>query len=180
MYLCQGHPGHDPASDKHYNKGTKMKYFTRSVKYFFYFSFLTAVIILALVVTGLAEGNINEIFEDGWNAIWKIAIFFALIAAVYPKFGFVSRKLDTAADWDTVRNAAEDYFREKPFKLECSEADRITFRRSSPLGRLAKMYEDRITLSRTDDGYFLEGLRKDVFMYASGLEYSLPRPEIEE
>jgi hypothetical protein len=45
------------------------------------------------------------------------------------------------------------------------------------MGRLAKMCEDRITLSRTDEGYMLEGLRKEVFLYATGLEYTLPRPE---
>jgi hypothetical protein len=40
--------------------------------------------------------------------------------------------------------------------------------------RITKMGEDRIILTRTDEGYFLEGLRKDVFLYASGLEYNLP------
>ena len=41
------------------------------------------------------------------------------------------------------------------------------------------MGEDRISLSRTDDGFVLEGLRKDVFLYATGLEYSLPKEDEE-
>ena len=150
-----------------------MKYFIRAVKYFFYFSFLTTAIIFALVTIGAVEGNIEAIFEDGYNTIWKIAIFFALIAAVYPKFGFVCRKLDTQADWDSLKSTAARYFEEKSFKLETEGADYMTFRRRSPIGRLSKMFEDRITLKKTEDGYYLEGLRKDVFLYATGLEHNL-------
>ena len=40
-----------------------MRYFIRSVKYFLYFSLLTTVIILALVLLGAVEGDINTIFE---------------------------------------------------------------------------------------------------------------------
>ena len=66
-----------------------MKYLIRSVKYFFYFAFLTTVIILALVLIGAVEGDINSIFEGGYSALWKIAVFFVLVAAVYPKVGFI-------------------------------------------------------------------------------------------
>ena len=154
-----------------------MKYLIRSVKYFFYFAALTTVIVLVLVFIGAVERGIDNIFQDGYNSLWKIAIFFAIVAAVYPKFGFVSRKLDTEADWDTVRNTAKTYFQEKPFKLESETADTVNFRRRDIISRITKMGEDRITLRRTDAGYVLEGLRKDVFLYATGLEYTLPRPD---
>lgn len=154
-----------------------MKYLIRSVKYFFYFAALTTVIVLVLVFIGAVEGGIDNIFQDGYNSLWKIAIFFAIVAAVYPKFGFVSRKLDTEADWDTVRNTAKTYFQEKPFKLESETAETVNFRRRDIISRITKMGEDRITLRRTDAGYVLEGLRKDVFLYTTGLEYTLPRPD---
>lgn len=156
-----------------------MKYFIRSVKYFFYFAFLTTAIILALVLIGAVEGDIDTIFEGGYSSLWKIAIFFALVAAVYPKFGFVCRKLDTTGSWETVRNAAVAYFDEKPFRLESETADQVTFRRRDTIARMAKMGEDRITVRRTDDGFVMEGLRKDVITYATGLEYKLP-PHNEE
>lgn len=156
-----------------------MKYLIRSVKYFFYFAALTTLIICALVLIGAVEGDINSIFEDGVNSIWKIAGFFVLVAAVYPKFGFVTRKLDTTADWNAVKDAAKAYFQEKPFKLESETEDCVTFRRRDIISRLTKMGEDRISLSRTDDGFILEGLRKDVFLYATGLEYSLPKEDEE-
>ena len=151
-----------------------MKYFIRSVKYFFYFAFLTTAIVLALVLIGAVEGDINSIFEGGYSALWKIAIFFALIAAVYPKFGFVCRELDTTGSWDDVRNAAVTYFSEKPFKLESETDDTVSFRRRDIIARISKMGEDRITVRKTEDGFAMEGLRKDVITFATGLEYRLP------
>ncbi len=150
-----------------------MKYLIRSVKYFFYFAFLTTMIILALVLIGAVEGNITEIFEDGYNSLWKIAVFFALVAAVYPKFAFISRSLDVNADWSLVRGEAVNYFREKGIELETESEDRLTFRRRSVAGRIAKMGEDRISLTRTDEGYTLEGLRKDIILFSTALEYRI-------
>lgn len=152
-----------------------MKYLIRSIKYFFYFSILTTLIVVALVLIGAVEGGIENIFTDGYNSLWKIVVFFVIVAAVYPKFGFVRRKLETAADWQTVRYKALEYFSTKPFKIESETADSVSFRRRNIVEKITKMGEDRITLVRTDEGYFLEGLRKDVYLYASGIEYSLPR-----
>ena len=39
--------------------------------------------------------------------------------------------------------------------------------------RLSKMYEDRITLRCTPEGYEMEGLRKDVLRLAAGWEHRL-------
>lgn len=150
-----------------------MKYFIRSVKYFFYFSFLTAAIVLALVLIGAVEGDINSIFEGGYSALWKIAIFFALIAAIYPKFGFIRRKMDITDDWETMREKTLAYFSEKPFRLESETADTLTFRRKDMASRISKMGEDRITVCRTEEGYEMEGLRKDVIVYATALEHHM-------
>ena len=147
-----------------------MKYFIRSIKYFFYFAFLFGAIIAALVLIGAVEGDINEILEGGYASLWKIAIFFAVVAAVYPKFGFVRRKLDTSAEWESVKEEAVSYFEGKNFKTESETPDTVSFRRRNVMERMTKMGEDRITLVRTDEGFFLEGQRKDVYLYATGLE----------
>ena len=157
-----------------------MKYLIRSVKYFFYFAALTTVIVLVLVFIGAVEGGIDNIFQDGYNSLWKIAIFFAIVAAVYPKFGFVKKQLETDDDWDTVKEKAEAYFSEKPFKVVSKTADSVTFRRRDPLGRLVKMCEDHITLSRTGEGIYMEGLRKDVILYSAGLSSILAASESAE
>ncbi len=147
-----------------------MRYFIRSVKYFFHFVLLMTAIIIALVFIGAVEGNINEIFEDGYNALWKIAILFAAIAAIYPKFGFINRRLNIDADWESVSNTATGYFRERKYSVETEEADRITFRRIGLGARIAKKGEDRITLTKTSEGYFLEGLQKDIILFSTALE----------
>ena len=150
-----------------------MKYFIRSVKYFFYFSFLTTAIILALVATGLASGDINELFEGGYNAIWKIAVFFILVAAVYPKLGFITRKVNVSKDLSQIREDVVTFMSERSYGLESETPESITFRFKGAMGRLTRMYEDRIALTKISDGYFLEGLRKDVLRLATSLEYKL-------
>ena len=157
-----------------------MKYFIRAVKYFFYFAFLTTVIVLVLVATGLASGDINELFEGGYNALWKMAIFFAIVGAVYPKLGFISRKMYVSKDKDQIRAEVVEYMSERMYGFESETPDSITFRYRGALGRLTRMYEDRIVLTRTEDGYTMEGLRKDVMRLATGLEYRLnPRSHVE-
>lgn len=150
-----------------------MKYLIRSVKYFFYFAFLTTLIILALVATGLAEGDINTMFRGGTSAIWKMAIFFILVAAVYPKVGFISRKIQAERNWDEIRGLVIGFMQERQYELESESKEAITFRRKGTLSRITRMYEDRITLTLQDDGFEMEGLRKDVFRISASLEYRL-------
>lgn len=156
-----------------------MKYITRAIKYFFYFAFLTTAIILALVLIGAVEGDINTIFNGGYSALWKIAIFFAVVAAVYPKVGFICRYIAVDRDWKDIRSEAIEYFKDRRYDLESETADTVTFRFRDTAGRLSKMYEDRLTLTRVPQGYTLEGLRKDVMRLATGLEYRL-NPQNEE
>ena len=150
-----------------------MKYLIRSIKYFFYFSILTTLIITALVVTGFAESDIDQMFRGGVSAIWKIAAFFIAVAAVYPKVGFISRKVSTGKPWCEVRDEVIRYMEERNFKLESEDSQTLTFRHRRPLDRLTRMLEDRITFTIGQDGFNMEGLRKDVFRLSTGLEYHL-------
>ena len=43
--------------------------------------------------------------------------------------------------------------------------------------KLSKMYEDRLSLTRTIDGWQMEGLRKDALRISSALEHRLTPPE---
>ena len=150
-----------------------MKYLVRSVKYFFYFAIITSLIVTALVMIGAVEGDIDSIFRGGYSALWKIAIFFAIVAAVYPKVGFITREIPVDKDWDEIRETAVGYFRDRRYEIESESASEVTFRLRGAVGRLTKMNEDRLTLRRTADGYTLEGLRKDVLRLAIGLEHRL-------
>lgn len=148
-----------------------MQYFIRAVKYFFYFAILTSLILLALVLIGAVEGNIETMFKDGYNAIWKMAIFFVLVAAVYPKFGFLNRRLYIDGDWDTLKNTAMTYMAERRYILVSESDNEMTFRCKDITSRISKMYEDFVVLKKVEDGFVLEGLRKDVIRLAAGLEH---------
>ena len=156
-----------------------MKYTVRAIKYFFYFAFITTAIILALVLIGAVEGDINAIFEGGYSALWKIAAFFAVIAAVYPKVGFIRREVPVNRDWNDVREETISYFRDRRYILESENGNNVTFRCRDIASRLAKMYEDRIILTQTPEGWVMEGLRKDVLRLAAGWEHRLT-PQNEE
>lgn len=148
-----------------------MKYLIRAVKYFIYFSLLTTVIVTVLVLIGAVEGNIDSIFNEGTDALWKIALFFALVSAVYPKLGFINRDIPVDRDLDQIRDEVVGFFRERRYELESETPDRLTFRIRGIGGRISKMYEDRIILTRRPGGYEMEGLRKDVLRIATGFEH---------
>ena len=152
-----------------------MKYIIRSIKYFFYFALLTTAIVFALIFIGAVNGDINDIFEGGYNALWKMGVFFALVAAVYPKLGFIVRDVEAKQSWDEIKGISKEYFKNRRYQLESETDDTLTFIRRSTAERISRMYEDRITLSKTQTGFKMEGLRKDVLLAASGLEHTLNR-----
>ena len=154
-----------------------MKYFIRAIKYFIYFAVLTTVILTALVLIGAVEGNIDSIFEGGTDALWKIAVFFALVAAVYPKVGFITRDIPAERNWDEIREDVLTFFRERRYELESETPQQVTFRIRGAAGRLSKMYEDRITLTIRPGGYGMEGLRKDVMRLSTGFEHRFCTPD---
>ena len=153
------------------NKYKAMKYFVRAVKYFFYFAAITTAIILVLVLIGAVEGDIYSIFAGGPDAIWKIAIFFACVAAVYPKLAFIRRDVSIDAEWSEIRDEVIAFFNERRYELESEEGSVATFRLRGKGARLAKMCEDRLILSKGPSGYTLEGLRKDALHISAALEH---------
>ena len=134
---------------------------------------MCTVIVSALVLIGAVDGDINAIFEEGYASIGKIAIFFALVAVVYPKVAFISRGISSDKEWSEIRTDVIEYMKERQWELE-SEGDGVaTFRARGVAARISKMYEDRITLTRSAGGYQMDGLRKDVMRLATGLEHRL-------
>ena len=156
-----------------------MKYLTRSIKYFIYFSLICSLLVTGLVLIGAVKGGVDGIFEEGYRSIGKIAIFFAIASAAYPKFSFIRRDMDINGTWDDIRNLTVEFMNERQYSLESEEADKVTFRSKGIAGKLSRMFEDRITLTKTDEGWQMEGLRKDVMRLASGLENRLTPQDAE-
>lgn len=157
-----------------------MKYIIRAIKYFFYFSFTCAAIIAVLIIIGAVEGNVDTIFEEGYRSVGKIAIFFAIVAAVYPKLGFITRDLAVNLPWEDIRKETVEFFSERRYELESESPERVSFRIKGMAGRLSKMYEDRLTLTRTIDGWQMEGLRKDTLRLSGALEHRLAPRDTEQ
>lgn len=149
-----------------------MKYTIRAIKYFFRFAFLATAIILALVFIGIVEADINAIFEHGYDDLWKIAVFFGVVAAVYPNLAFINRQVAVDGERDTVKEDIKRFMLERHYDLESEDAEGMTFRIHGLAGKLSKMYEDRITIRWNSDGFTMEGLRKDILRLATGLETS--------
>lgn len=147
-----------------------MKYLIRSVKYFIYLVVIISLILAILVLIGAAEADISTMFRNGYNALWQIAILFAVIAAIYPKFGFITRDAimtgTLVENTDRVRN----YMASREYVLESENGNVLTYRHRGFISRLTRMFEDRITITLTEEGATVEGLRKDAFRIAAGIE----------
>lgn len=154
-----------------------MKYIIRSIKYFFYFAFLTTALVTVLVLIGAVEGNIEAIFDGGYTALWKMAAFFAVVAAVYPSLAFIKRDIPAKGEFQTLKDDIKEYMTDHRYELESETDNALTFRVKGIAGKLAKMYEDRVTVTSAFGGVQIDGLRKDVIRLAAGLDARLNRAE---
>ncbi len=154
-----------------------MKYIIRAIKYFFYFAFLTTALITVLVLIGAVEGNIEAIFEGGYTALWKMAAFFGVVAAVYPSLAFIKRDIPAKGEFQSMKEFVKEYMTDHRYELESETESVLTFRVRGIAGKLAKMYEDRITVTSALGGIQIDGLRKDVIRLATGLDARLNSAE---
>ena len=154
-----------------------MKYIVRAIKYFFYFAIITTAIVTILVLIGAVDKNIDSIFEGGYNALWKMAIFFAVVAAAYPSLAFIRRDIPVKGDFQSRKDEIISFMKERRYELEEENGNMLSFRIKGIAGKLSKMYEDRITITGEFGGIQIDGLRKDVIRIASGLDLRLNQPE---
>ncbi len=150
-----------------------MKYIIRAIKYFFYYIFLFVVILGALVLLDLTEGNIASMFKNGYDSLWQIALMFAAVASVYPLFGFMKKDAVIPGEYGQIRGEVVSYMEDKGYRLESEDGENLTFRLRSAGARIARMCEDRISFSRQMAGFRVEGLRKDVVRLVLGLEHKM-------
>ena len=149
-----------------------MKYIIRVIKYFFYVTIIMALILWVLTLLKVVEGNPEVMFRNGYKSLWQIALMFLVVAAVYPRFGFGKRGARVAGDPAEHRGEIVAFMEERGYRLEKeAEGGVLCFVLRSPLRRVLKMWEDRITVTPELPGYVLEGISKDVIRLAAGLEY---------
>jgi hypothetical protein len=153
-----------------------MKYIVRSFKYFAYLAIFLCIVLVLLSVFGVIGSSLNEIFREGAKSLWKIAGILVIFAIIYPRLGFGTRKAFVPGAYDEIRPGVVELMHDRGYVLESENGENLTFRLQSPVMRLFRMLEDRITFTRTGSGFELEGPVKDLVRIASALE-SRFRPE---
>ncbi len=154
-----------------------MKYIVRAVKYFIYICVLVTIILSVLVLAHFVSSDINVMFKEGWKSVAKIALVFAGIAAIYPLFGYRKLLAGVLGELGGLRDGVVKCMEERGYRLESEDGETMKFRSRSVLNRIFRVWEDRITITKTLGGFEVEGLSRDVARIVPALEYRFRNPE---
>ncbi len=151
-----------------------VKYLVRAVKNFCWFVILFTLLIGILVLTKFVPADINTMFIKGWVSVAEIAGVFLVFSALYPKFGYQSRKVSITGEWKEVQEKVREFFDQRgDYVVESAEDGKICFRSKSRAIRIARLWEDRITVTFVLGGVEMEGPAKDLSRIVSAFEYYL-------
>lgn len=146
-----------------------MRYLIRSVKYFFQLIIVLTLFIVILALLHVVESDPSRIFVNGLDSLWQIALIVAVFAAIYPKFGYTSRRIYMNGSFEQIFPSLEEEMQNRGYRLENREGENLTFRMRSAVARISRLGEDRITMTRTLNGWSLEGPGKDVIRVVNGI-----------
>ena len=150
-----------------------MRYFVRAIKYFAMVSIVLAAVLGVLMLLGAISTDINVIFKDGWKSVGWIALMFAAVSLVYPRFGYSSRGLAVPGSYAELRPGILEYMEQRGYELETEADESLCFRARSLSVRIARSFEDRIRITRNLGGFEIEGPNRDVVRILYGLEHKL-------
>ena len=152
-------------------KCQNMKYLVRSLKYFLYLLIILALVIAALIVTGLVEADFETVFKNGYDSYWQIALVAAVLAALYPRMGYSTRTAHLYGEPADVKARLDHVMDLHGYRLSKDLGEEgLRYVRRSGLSRALKMWEDTLTCRITAPGVEIEGPTKDLVRIVSGLE----------
>lgn len=155
-----------------------MNHLRRSFKYFIQLTLLFVVLVGILMLIGMVPRDIALAFRKGWTSIFYILGLFAVMAGVYPLFGYGKRLIRSQGDpaelWPAVDEALDGrgYFK----AAEKEDGTRI-YKLKSGVARAARLWEDRIVVSRELEGFRAEGQMKDLARVAMSIDHKINRYE---
>ncbi|WP_418992866.1 hypothetical protein [Alistipes sp.] len=139
-----------------------MKYAIRSAKYFLALCVLCAALMVLNRTLGWATLTPGETFYVMFHTPRGVLLpaMIVLLAAFYPRFGFVVRKVEG----DVVRNREQivNAFLSAGFSLHDEHGGVMTFRAKGFVHRLMLLWEDEIRVTQQDDRIVLDGIRRGV------------------
>ena len=152
-------------------KCQNMKYLVRSLKYFLYLLIILALVIAALIVTGLVEADFETMFKNGYDSYWQIALVAAVLAALYPRMGYSTRTAHIYGEPADVKARLDHVMDLHGYRLSKDLGEEgLCYVHRSGLSRALKMWEDTLTCRITAPGVEIEGPTKDLVRIVSGLE----------
>lgn len=153
-----------------------MNHLRRSFKYFIQLTLIFIVLVGVLMLIGMVPKDIAMAFRKGWTSIIYILGLFAVMAAVYPLFGYGKRLVRTTGDpaelWPLVEEAMEGRGYHKAAGKE--DGTRV-YKLNSTVARVARLWEDRIEISRELEGFRAEGPMKDLARVAMSIDHKINR-----
>jgi len=151
-----------------------MRYLIRALKYLVYFAIMFFIIvgIVYLFSSQKAAGlSFVDLFKEG--SLPKIALFFVVVAAIYPKLSFYKKEIYLNGDFTKYAEMFDEVMKSMDYELETQEPGLVTYRKKGVYARLTRMYEDRVTFDTTGNPVIAEGYRKDLVRVLSAIGYRL-------
>ena len=119
---------------------------------------------------GMVSKDISVAFQHGWTSVWWILALFAVMALVYPFFGYQKRMIHVKGDPALMKDGIVEALRGRGYVLGSEENGILKFHLTAPLNRAFRFWEDTITLTPTLGGWEAEGLSRDLVRVVSSIE----------
>ena len=147
-----------------------MTYLRRALKYFIQTCILFGLIIAVLMLSGMVSTDISVAFQHGWTSVWWILAIFAVMALVYPFFGYQKRMIHVKGDPALAKDGIAEALRGRGYVLASDTDGVLKFHLTAPLNRAFRFWEDTITFTPVLGGWEVEGLSRDLVRVVSSIE----------
>ena len=150
-----------------------MKYIVRALKYFVQLLVILSLIIAILMVAKVVDTDISQLFVNGYDSLWQIALLMAAFAAMYPRLGYARREAVVPGSDEEVYPVLDRVMSAHGYSREQRSDGAVAYRKTSFGDRLTRLWEDRITVTRIATGFEFEGLNRDAVRLVNALRDSL-------
>lgn len=123
---------------------------------------LLVLLLFVLSQFKIIDGNPETMFVNGKDSLWQIALLLLAFSAVYPRFAYCSRRLHMPGSDEEIIPKFKQEMAARGYRLESGQGGNMSFRLESVASRIARSWEDRISVKREMNGFTLEGPAKDV------------------
>ena len=158
-----------------YSENKTFTYIIRAIKALLYFIIILGIIITVYV---LLDSNMkfDMVFseENGMfrpNSLPRMALFFTLIAAIYPIFYYDKRNIIIGGSYNEKRTIINSSFELRDYILVEEDKNYAIFRKRTFATRLMRMFEDKIIVTKSDGTIQISGYRKDTVRLVSIIEH---------